>query len=106
MHLTCLSDPILSRDKLIRYETEPIIFKFLGLKCSLARSSVQLQILVDDMLFPFFSSAVATEHDQISKIGECFIRELDFSKATFRLKKENGDGILAKPSANTLDMLK
>jgi len=106
MHLTSLSDPVLSRDELIRYETGSIIFKLLGLKCSLARSSVQLQILVDDMLFLFFSSAVATERDQIIKIGECFIREPDFSKITSRLKKENGDGILAKPLANTLDVLK
>jgi Ca2+-dependent lipid-binding protein len=113
MPLTSLDDPILSLDGLVKCDTGFIMFKLLSFSARTQSSvSAQLQILVENMLFPSYSSTVARKRGQINKIGHYFIRELEFSQITFRLKKEGDqfdestEGVLAKLSANTPDILK
>lgn len=112
MPLPSLDNPMISPEELIKFETGFILMRLMTLTCTLARPNVQLQILVDDMLFPSYSTTLATRSSQINKVGHCFIRELDFSKITFRLRKEgeeydvDNEGVLAGFSSNTLDLLK
>ena len=111
-HTIYEDDPVLSREELIKCETGFLVFKLLKLMgAPLPRSRVQLQILVDDMLFPCFSTSVA-ETGHVNIVGNCFIRELDSSKITLRLNMgagqfdENIGGVLGILTANTLDILK
>jgi Ca2+-dependent lipid-binding protein len=70
---------------------------------------------MDDMAFPSYSSStVRTKRSKLDEIGDCFVRELDFSKITLRIR-EKGDSngkdkkdnhTVAKLSGNTLDTLK
>jgi ankyrin repeat protein len=105
-------DPVLFPEELMKYKTGFLVFKVPKLMGpALPRCSVQLQILVDDMLFTCFSTFVA-ETGHVNIVGNCFIRELDSSKITLRLNigasqfDENIEGVLGILTANTLDILK
>lgn len=102
----------LSPEELIKYESGLIIFKILDV--DLTESNVHVEVLVDDMAFPSYSSsAVKTKKSNIDEIGDCFVRELDFSKITLRIREkgeskgdEKKDHTVAKLTGNTLDTLK
>lgn len=102
----------LTPEELIKYESGLIIFKILD--AELTRTNVHIEVVMDDMAFPSYqSSLVRSRKSALDEIGDCFVRELDFSKITLRLR-DRGDKnhddkkevTLAKLSGNTLDTLK
>ncbi|KAL3424867.1 C2 domain-containing protein [Phlyctema vagabunda] len=104
----------LTPEELIKYESGLIIFKLLDV--DLTEDDVHVEVLVDDMAFPSYSSsAIRTKKTVIDEIGDCFIRELDFSKLTLRIRekgaskgdeKKDKDKTVARLTGNTLDTLK
>jgi len=102
----------LTPEELLKYESGLIIFKII--ECDLSRSNVHVEILVDDMAFPSYSSSkIKTKKATVDEIGDCFVRELDFSKLTLRIREkgeskgdEKKDHTLAKLTGATLDTLK
>jgi len=103
----------LSPEELVKHESGLIIFKLLD--AELVHSGVQVEVMVDDMAFPSYKSSVAkSKKITFDEIGDCFIRELEFSKLTIRLREkgeeskgdEKKDRTLAKLTGNTLDTLK
>jgi len=101
----------LTPEELIKYESGLIIFKILDTE--LTHSNVHVEVVMDDMAFPSYSSSlIRTKRAKLDEIGDCFVRELDFSKITLRIR-EKGEKIdekkvdtVAKLSGNTLDTLK
>jgi Ca2+-dependent lipid-binding protein len=102
----------LTPEELVKYESGLIIFKLLDVE--LPRPNVRVEVVMDDMAFPSYSSStIRTRKTVLDDIGDCFVRELDFSKITLRIR-EKGDSkgddkkdyTLARLSGNTLDTLK
>ncbi len=105
-------DPSNSLDELIKCETGFIMFKFLDWKAPPGTSSVQIQVLLHDLLFPSYSYTVAQiKNSQLKRVGHCFIHDLSHSKITFRLMKGGGQfddtgRVYASRTQNILDLLK
>jgi C2 domain len=78
-----------------------------------AHSDVQLEVLIDDMVFPSFTSSKARQRShKFGEIGDAFVRELEVSQITLRLteKTDNkGEGdqdhVLARLKGPTLTTL-
>lgn len=103
----------LTPEELVKYESGLIIFKILDV--DLSHSGVHVEVVMDDMAFPsYFSSTIRSKTATLDDIGDCFVRELDFSKITLRLRDKDAkhwgdsddDHTIAKLSGNTLDTLK
>jgi Ca2+-dependent lipid-binding protein len=102
----------LTPEELVKYESGLIIFKLLDVE--LPRPNVRVEVVMDDMAFPSYSSStIRTRKTVLDDIGDCFVRELDFSKITLRIREkgdskgdEKKDHTLARLSGNTLDTLK
>jgi Ca2+-dependent lipid-binding protein len=101
----------LTPQELLKHESGLVIFRLM--EAELPRSSTQVEVWVDDMAFPsYVSSTAKTRTFKFDEIGDCFIRELDFSKLTIKVRErgENSDGgkdrTLARLTGNTLDTLK
>jgi Ca2+-dependent lipid-binding protein len=101
----------LTPEELFKHDSGLIIFKLLD--AELTEANVQVEVLVDDMMFPSYSSAVARSRKvTFDEVGDCFIRELEFSKLTIRLrekgdvKEDQKDKTIAKLTGNTLDTLR
>lgn len=102
----------LTPEELVKYESGLIIFKLLDVE--LTRSNVHVEVVIDEMAFPSYSSStVRSRKTNLDEIGDCFVRELDFSKITLRLREkgeskgdEKKDHTIAKLTGNTLDTLK
>jgi hypothetical protein len=78
----------------------------------LAQSNVQLEVVIDDYMFPAYtSSKIHSKTLNSSDIGEAFVRELEFSKMTVRLVHKNDpndsseENTVAKLTGNTLTTL-
>ena len=88
-----------------------IIFKLI--EGTLAHPNVRVEIVMDDMVFPSYSSAkTRSRQTHFGEIGDAMVRELDVSKITLRLmekadkKGEGGDDdIIAKLQGQTIDVL-
>lgn len=103
----------LSPEELLKYESGLIIFKLMDV--DLTESDVQVEVLMDDMAFPSYSSStIRSKKSKLDEIGDCFVRELDFSKITLRIRekgKSKGDDsdhndTIAKLMGDTLPTLK
>ena len=103
----------LSPEELLKYESGLIIFKLMDVE--LTESDVQVEVLMDDMVFPSYSSStIRSKKSTLDEIGDCFVRELDFSKITLRIREKGqnkGDDsdhndTVAKLSGDTLVTLK
>ncbi|KAH7121139.1 C2 domain-containing protein [Dendryphion nanum] len=102
----------LTADDLQQYETGLIVFKLID--GDFAETGAYVDILMDDMAFPSYSSAkIKTRHMNFNEVGDTMVRELDFSKITLRIiehidKKGEGDEdhVIAKLTGNTLDVLR
>ncbi|OAA64481.1 membrane bound c2 domain containing protein [Niveomyces insectorum RCEF 264] len=101
----------LSPEELLKYESGLVIFKLMD--AELPKSDTQIEIFVDDMAFPsYVSSNARSRVFTFDEIGDCFIRELEFSRLTLRIrersdkKDEDKDRTLARLTGNTLDTLK
>jgi hypothetical protein len=79
-----------------------------------AQSDLQLEVLMDDMLFPSYISSKARQRTHtFGEIGDAFVREIDVSQITLRLTEKSdkrGEGdrdyVIAKLKGPTLMVLK
>ncbi|KAJ5782088.1 Tricalbin [Penicillium paradoxum] len=99
-----------SAEDLSKYESGFIVFKFH--EGQLAVPHVQLEVLMDDYMFPAYtSSKIHTTTAKFSDVGEAFVRELEFSKITLRLvckddpKDSSEEHTVAKLTGDTLPTL-
>ncbi|KAL9000237.1 MAG: hypothetical protein Q9169_001139 [Polycauliona sp. 2 TL-2023] len=102
----------LSPEELVKHESGLLIFKLID--GTLAHSDVRVEVVMDDMVFPAFSSAkVKSKHTTFGETGDAFVRELDFSKITLRLREktdkkgeeDKSDATTAKLTGSTLETL-
>ncbi|WPH00738.1 Hypothetical protein R9X50_00356800 [Acrodontium crateriforme] len=100
-------------DDLKNYESGLLIFKILD--GQLAHSNTYLEVLMDDMLFPAYTSAKAKAGAfTFDETGDAMVRELDLSRITLRLVSEinrkgsddESDSIRAKIVGSTMETLK
>ncbi|CAK7205058.1 Tricalbin-2 [Sporothrix eucalyptigena] len=102
----------LSPEELLKYECGLVIFKLM--EAEMPRPDTQLEIFVDDMAFPsYVSSSARSRSFTFDEMGDCFIRELDFSRLTLKIrdrsadkKEDEKDRTLGRLTGNTLDTLK
>lgn len=102
----------LNPQELLQYESGLVIFKLM--EAELPKSQCRVEVCVDDYAFPsYVSSTSRTKTHTFDEIGDCFIRELEFSKLTIKInersekQEESGkENTLARLSGNTLDTLK
>lgn len=97
----------LTPEELLRHESGLLIFRLL--EAELPESHSRLEIWVDDMAYPsYISSTAPNKTHKIDEIGDCVIRELDFSRITLKARKKGDekDHTLAHLTGNTMDTLK
>nr|POE62865.1 uncharacterized protein pyuk71.03c [Quercus suber] len=102
----------LGADDLHNYESGLIVFKIID--GQLAHPNTHLEILMDDMLFPAYSSAKARSTNfSFGETGDAMVRELELSRITMRLVSkvarkgaDDEDAVRAKITGSTLDILK
>lgn len=97
----------LTPEELLKYESGLLIFRLM--EAEMPESQAHLEVFVDDMAFPsYISSTSQTRNHKFEEIGDCFIRELDFSRLTLKARKkgDDKDDTLASLAGNTLDTLK
>ncbi|KAL2808922.1 C2 domain-containing protein [Aspergillus granulosus] len=99
----------ISVEDLGNYESGFIVFKLH--EVHLSRSNVHVEILMDDYMFPVWSSPkIRTKSTKVDDIGDAFVRELEFSKITLRIveklnAKEDDEHVVAKLTGDTLSTL-
>ena len=101
----------LNPEELVKYESGLLVFQLV--EGMLANSDVHVEVVMDDMVFPSFSSAKAkTRQVQFGEVGDAMVRELDVSKITLRLKakhdkkgEEHEESTIAKLQGQTLQTL-
>ncbi|KAF3769104.1 tricalbin [Cryphonectria parasitica EP155] len=103
----------LTPQELLKYESGLVIFKLMD--AELPQSNSRVEVFVDDMAFPsYVSSTAKSKTYTFDEMGDCMIRELEFSKLTIKIKEkggkpgedDRGDHTLAQLTGNTLDTLK
>ncbi|RWA08324.1 hypothetical protein EKO27_g6778 [Xylaria grammica] len=103
----------LSPEELLKYESGFLIFNLI--EGEMPKSGTHLEIFVDDMLYPSYASGTAkSQLFKFDEIGDCFIRELEFSKLTLRVcekrekpgEERDEDHAIARLTGNTLETLK
>lgn len=102
----------LSPEELLNHESGLVIFRLM--EAELPKSHSRIEVFVDDMAFAsYISSTSKGRKHKFDEIGDCFIRELEFSKLTIKIceksDKPEEDGkqhTLARLAGNTLDTLK
>jgi Ca2+-dependent lipid-binding protein len=103
----------LTPQELLSYDSGLVIFTLMD--AELPKSNSRIEVFVDDMAFPsYVSSTAKSKTHKFEEIGDCFIRELEFSKLTLKVREkndkpgENGDKerTLARLTGNTFDTLK
>lgn len=103
----------LSPQELVKYESGFLIFKIL--EGELPKSGTHLEIYVDDMLYPSYVTGTAKSRSfKFDEIGDCFIRELEFSRLTLKVREKqekpgeerDEEHTVARLAGNTLDTLK
>ncbi|KAJ5180862.1 Tricalbin [Penicillium capsulatum] len=99
-----------SAEDLGKYESGFVVFKFH--EGQLAHKDVQLEVLMDDYMFPAYTSPkIHSQTVKSSDVGEAFVRELEFSKMTLRLvskdnpKDSSEENTVAKLTGETLSTL-
>ncbi|KAI5306644.1 hypothetical protein KEM56_007815 [Ascosphaera pollenicola] len=95
---------------LAEYQSGLIVFRLE--EANVAYDNVQLEVLMDDHIFPSYTSPkIKSRRAVLNDIGDCFVRELDMSRITLRIVKsrdEEGDDkdrALAKLTGPTLQTL-
>ncbi|KAK5165778.1 Tricalbin-2 [Saxophila tyrrhenica] len=102
----------IEKDDLTRYESGLIVFKIID--GQLAQTGTHLEVLMDDMLYPAYSTGkIKSTTYNFNETGDAMVRELDLSRITLRLVSEidnkgedDEDDIKAKIQGPTLDTLK
>ncbi|RMY19282.1 hypothetical protein D0866_12908, partial [Hortaea werneckii] len=100
-------------EDLKNYECGLLVFRIL--EGHLAHSGTYLEVVMDDNLFPVYTSAKAKSGNyNFNETGDFMVRELDLSRITLRLVSEldtkgegmDKDDIKAKLTGQTIDTLK
>ena len=97
----------LSPEELLRYESGLLIFRLM--EAEMPESNSHLEVWVDDMAHAsYISSKAPKSTHKFDEIGDCLIRELDFSRLSVKARKkgDDKDQTLALLSGNTIDTLK
>ncbi|KAG6044270.1 hypothetical protein E4U17_000623 [Claviceps sp. LM77 group G4] len=97
----------LSPEQLLKYESGLLIFRLL--EAELPESHSRLEIFVDDMAYAsYVSSTAPNKAHKFDEIGDCVIRELDFSRLTLKARKKGDEKeqTLAQLTGNTMETLK
>ncbi|KAL6714018.1 Tricalbin-2 [Lecanora helva] len=103
----------LSPEELFKHESGLLIFKLI--EGTLAHENVRVEVLMDDHVFPSYSSSkIKSRYTVFGETGDAFVRELDMSRITLRLKEkqdrkgdnDNEEHTIAKLQGDTLDILK
>ncbi|ATY60831.1 membrane bound C2 domain-containing [Cordyceps militaris] len=97
----------MSPEQLLREESGLLIFRLLDAEMPDAPS--HLEVWVDDYMYPSYTTnSTSTKSFKFDEIGDCVIRELDFSRLTLKARKkgDDSDHVLASLTGNTLDTLK
>ncbi|GAB0139449.1 hypothetical protein EsHS_00000102 [Epichloe bromicola] len=97
----------LSPEELLKHESGLLIFRLL--EAELPESHSRLEIFVDDMAYAsYISSTAPNRSHKFDEIGDCVIRELDFSRITLKARKkgDDKDQTLAQLTGNTMETLK
>jgi Ca2+-dependent lipid-binding protein len=102
----------LTPEELLRHESGLVIFRLM--EADLPKSQSRIEVFVDDMAFPSYVSSIAKSRShKFDEIGDCFIRELEFSKLTIKVSEKadkpgerSKEHTLARLTGNTLDTLK
>ncbi|PON20466.1 hypothetical protein TGAM01_v210697 [Trichoderma gamsii] len=97
----------LSPEELLKYESGILIFRLM--EAEMPERDSHLEIFVDDMAYPSYtSSTVPSKAHKFDEIGDCVIRELDFSRLTLKARKKGDDvdDTLAYLAGNTMETLK
>ncbi|ERF72189.1 hypothetical protein EPUS_02981 [Endocarpon pusillum Z07020] len=101
----------LGPEDLTKYECGLLVFKIV--QGTFAHSDVQLEVLMDDMVFPSYTTSKARQRShKFGETGDAFVRELEVSQITLRLteKTDNkGEGdqdhVIARLKGSTLTTL-
>lgn len=93
---------------LTKYESGLIVFKIID--GQLSHSNVFLEVLVDDHMFPSYTSMkIKSKAATFEDVGDAFIRELDMSQLTLRLVEKSGEKedvhVIAQLTGDTLSTL-
>ncbi|KAG8417144.1 Tricalbin-2, variant 2 [Metarhizium acridum] len=97
----------LSPEELLKHESGLLIFRLLD--AELPESHSRLEIYVDDMAYASYITSTAPFRTyKFDEIGDCVIRELDFSRLTLKARKkgDDKDQTLAQLTGNTMETLK
>ncbi|KAH8645472.1 C2 domain-containing protein [Xylariales sp. PMI_506] len=103
----------LTPEELLKHESGFLIFKLM--EGEMPKSGTHVEVFVDDMTYPSYSSGTAkSKIFKFDEIGDCFIRELEFSRLTLKVKEKrekagsdpDEDHTIARLAGNTLDTLK
>ncbi|KAI1124715.1 C2 domain-containing protein [Nemania abortiva] len=98
---------------LSKYESGFLIFNLI--EGEMPKSGSHLEIFVDDMFYPAYVSGTAKSRSfRFDEIGDCFIRELEFSRLTLKVREKrekpgedrDEDHTLARLTGNTQETLK
>ena len=100
----------LTPEELVKHHSGVLIFKMI--EGELAHKDCYLEVVFDDYAFASYTSAKArSRHQKWDEVGDGFIRELEFSRITLRLRSkvdkthEEAD-VIASLTGDTLDVLK
>ncbi|KAJ1327447.1 C2 domain-containing protein [Microdochium nivale] len=103
----------LTPEELLKHESGFLIFHLL--EAEMPKSGTHVEIFVDDMMYPsYISGSAKSRAHKFDEIGDCFIRELDFSKLTLKMREKrekpgeerDEDHTMARLTGNTADVLK
>ena len=100
----------LTPEELLKYGSGVVIFKII--EGELAHKDCYLEVLFDDYAFPSYVSLKArSRHQRWDEVGDGFVRELEFSRITLRLKtrqeKTHDEAdVIATLTGDTLDVLR
>ncbi|EAQ93621.1 hypothetical protein CHGG_01856 [Chaetomium globosum CBS 148.51] len=103
----------LTPQELLAHESGVVIFRLM--EADLPKTQTRIEVFVDDMAFPsYVSSTARSRQNKFDEMGDCFIRELEFSKLTIVVSERTDkhddahkqQHTLARLSGNTLDTLK
>lgn len=101
----------LTTEELLKYNSGLLIFKCI--EGQISKTDTHIDVLMDDMMYPAYSTAkIKSQNQKFDEIGDCVVRELDFSKVTIRLresrkdKEHDEDDIVAKLTGDTMSTLK
>ncbi|KAK3328855.1 C2 domain-containing protein [Apodospora peruviana] len=101
----------LTPEELLKYESGLVIFTLM--EAELPKSNTRIEVFVDDMAFASYTSSPAKHKSyKFDEIGDCFVRELDWSKLTIKVcersekqEENHRQHTLARLTGGTLDTL-